>query len=208
MDLPTYVVGAGGHATVVIGLLRTLGHDITGVLDDDPASHGAEVSGISVLGSSTVLGDAPARAVFAIGNNGVRKRIAAAYPDVEWLTLIHPAAIVHETVTVGTGTVVVAAAILQPHASVGRHCIINTASIVDHETVVGDFVHVATGARLAGRVTLEDEVFCGAGSVVIPERRVGEGSIVGAGAVVVRDIPPHVTAVGVPARVIKHHTED
>jgi acetyltransferase EpsM len=40
---------------------------------------------------------------------------------------------------------------------------------------------------------------------LIEKVKVGEWSIIGAGAVVVQDIPPRVTAVGVPARIIKHH---
>jgi acetyltransferase EpsM len=43
----------------------------------------------------------------------------------------------------------------------------------------------------------------GIGVSVIQGIRIGRGVIIGAGAVVIEDIPDHVTAVGVPARVIK-----
>jgi len=37
--------------------------------------------------------------------------------------------------------------------------------------------------------------------------RVGEWSIVGAGAAVVKDVPPNVTVVGIPARVMRTRPE-
>lgn len=47
---------------------------------------------------------------------------------------------------------------------------------------------------------LEDGVSVGAGARVLGPITVGRGSRIGANAVVVRDVPPGVTAVGVPAR--------
>lgn len=50
--------------------------------------------------------------------------------------------------------------------------------------VIGANVKVGTGAKIVGPVTI------------------GDGASVGANAVVVDDVPPHATAVGVPARII------
>jgi len=47
--------------------------------------------------------------------------------------------------------------------------------------------------------------YIGMGANVIQGITIGPWSTIGAGAVVICDIPPHVTAVGVPARVIKIH---
>ena len=47
----------------------------------------------------------------------------------------------------------------------------------------------------------------GTKATIIPGITIGEWSIIGAGAVVVRDIPPHCTAVGVPAKPIKFHKD-
>jgi acetyltransferase-like isoleucine patch superfamily enzyme len=52
-------------------------------------------------------------------------------------------------------------------------------------------------------VRLGDGVDLGTGAVIIQNRSIGEWSVIGAGAVVTTDIPAHVTAVGVPCRVIK-----
>jgi acetyltransferase-like isoleucine patch superfamily enzyme len=42
----------------------------------------------------------------------------------------------------------------------------------------------------------------GAGAVIRQGIQIGDGAVVGAGAVVVKDVPPGVTVVGVPARVL------
>ena len=52
---------------------------------------------------------------------------------------------------------------------------------------------------------MESGVHIGTGASVVPGVTIGRRSIVGAGAVVVDDLPPGVTAVGVPARPIKIH---
>jgi acetyltransferase-like isoleucine patch superfamily enzyme len=61
-------------------------------------------------------------------------------------------------------------------------------------------VTVSPGALVNGNVRLDEGVFVGTGAVVTPGRHVGEGARIGAGAVVVDDVPPGVTARGVPAR--------
>jgi serine O-acetyltransferase len=61
---------------------------------------------------------------------------------------------------------------------------------------------VTIGAERRQSPVLGDDVFVGAGAKIIGPVTVGTGSKVGANAVVVRDVPPHSTVVGVPARVV------
>jgi acetyltransferase EpsM len=148
--------------------------------------------------------DGVERAVIAVGDNHARRRLAetlaAALPACAYPTVVHPAATVHPSATLGEGTVVFAGCVVQPDARLGRHVILNTAATVDHDCRLGDFVHAAPGSRLAGRAEIEDGVLLGIGSAVLPGRRVGAWATVGAGGVVVEDIAAGVVAVGVPAR--------
>jgi acetyltransferase-like isoleucine patch superfamily enzyme len=57
--------------------------------------------------------------------------------------------------------------------------------------------------HIAGNVTLGEGCFIGIGASIIQQCSIGEATIIGAGATVVGDLEAHVTAVGVPARVIK-----
>jgi sugar O-acyltransferase (sialic acid O-acetyltransferase NeuD family) len=212
------VIGAGGHAAEVcsyVGDLSRAGHGVRllGCIDDyKPAgSH----DGVDVLGDFTVLADLLRRerdawCLTAVGDNGARRRLvarteAAGEGRVRWWTLRHPAAIVGADADIGPGTLVAPGAIVTARVRIGAHVIVNVRASVSHDASVGDFVNINPGAVVAGNAWLGDASFVGAGAAVIDRVSVGAGTIVGAGAAVIRDLPAHVTAVGVPARVIRHH---
>jgi sugar O-acyltransferase (sialic acid O-acetyltransferase NeuD family) len=201
------VLGAGGHAKVVIATLQAAGFTVAAVFDDDQTKRGNLLLGVEVRGTlADFVGSSYHHAVIAIGNNITRKRLAEALQSqlqtVEWVSVIHPQTCVHPSVRLGAGTVVFAGVVVQPDTVIGAHTIINTGASVDHDCAIGDFVHIAPGVRLAGDVKVDRGAFVGIGAAVIPGRRVGEWATVGAGAAVVKDIPARVTAVGVPARVL------
>lgn len=206
MSTAVAVIGAGGHAKVVIGTLQAAGYTVGGVFDDDPTKWGTEILGVPIIGAvQEITRTGLAQAVIAIGDNAVRQKLARQWNDLRWVSVVHPHAWVHPSVEIGAGSVIFAGAVVQPEAKIGEHVIINTGATVDHECTVADFSHIAPGAHLAGRVVIEEGVFVGMGSSVIQGCRVGAWSIIGAGAVVVHDLPAHVTAVGLPARVIREH---
>jgi len=202
---PVWIIGAGGHAKVVIDTLRTLGtFDVLGVLDDDPLRLGTEVLRVPVRGETShesIDRFGIEEAIIAIGCNRARAVVAGRLAGrVSWATAIHPTAHLAPGVRIGEGTVVFAGAIVQPGSVIGRHVIINTACSVDHDGSIEDFVHIAPGVRLAGNVQVGVGVLLGIGCCVIPERTIGAWATIGAGSVVVSDVPPGVTAKGIPAK--------
>ncbi|MGH2549980.1 MAG: serine O-acetyltransferase, partial [Thermomicrobiales bacterium] len=50
--------------------------------------------------------------------------------------------------------------------------------------------------------TLGDNIIVGVGSKVLGAITIGDGARIGGGSVVLKDVPPHTTAVGVPARAV------
>jgi sugar O-acyltransferase (sialic acid O-acetyltransferase NeuD family) len=195
-----WILGAGGHAKVVIATARAAGFHEIAVADDDGARLGTTLLGARVEASlQEIASDPTVRAVLAIGDNRTRARLGGS-ARCELVTLVHPSAVVHDSVVLGAGSVVFAGCVIQPDTTIGRHAIVNTAASIDHDCVLGSAVHVAPGTRLAGNVTLGDGVFLGIGAVVIPGCSIGAWTRVGAGAAVVHDLPPEITAIGVPAR--------
>ena len=58
----------------------------------------------------------------------------------------------------------------------------------------------AEGLEFGRPVTLGADVWIGGGAIVLPGVTVGDGAVIGAGAVVTRDVAPHTTVAGNPAR--------
>jgi sugar O-acyltransferase (sialic acid O-acetyltransferase NeuD family) len=199
------VIGAGGHAKVVVSTMIAAGIGIKAILDDDPGKWGNKLFGVKIDGPiSSWDGEEKEPAVLAIGDNSTRMKFARLLGGRMWRIVIHPHTYIHPTVQIGEGTVVFAGAIIQPDVRIGAHCIINSGATIDHDSVIGDYAHVAPGVNLAGNVRLGDGVFLGIGSAVIVGKHVGEWTVVGAGAVVVTDLPAHAVAAGLPAKVISY----
>jgi UDP-perosamine 4-acetyltransferase len=204
------IVGAGGHGRVVLDILRTAGgHRVVGFLDANPDLHGTDVAGVPVLGHLNVLPKLKARgisgAIVAIGDNRVRQRYAdkLTAAGLELVQAIHPSAVISSTARIGRNVVVAPGAIVCTDARIADGAIINTAATVDHECDVGQAAFLAPGARLGGRVTVGEGAFVGIGAGVLPCLSIGAHAVVGGGALVRDDVPPGVTVVGVPARVVK-----
>jgi len=193
------VLGAGGHAAVIVSTLHAMGRTVAALFDDSPENWGNNVLGVPIRGPIAAVRDSTCtHAIIGVGNNGTRKRISHEI-EIEWTTAVHPFSWVHPDVTLGPGSVVFAGGIVQPGATVGAHVILNTKASVDHHCHVGDYAHIAV-AHLAGGASIGEGVFLALGSVVLPGRHVGDWAVVGAGAVVTKNVAPSTTVVGVPAQ--------
>lgn len=181
-------------------------YEALGFIDDNAALHGRSFHDLPVLGAMDWLLARPeVGVVVGIGAPAVRSRITEVLRQNgnPLPTLVHPTATVGCGVTLGEGTLICHHAVLTTDLVLGRGVIVNVGAVISHDVRVGDFATINPLTSLSGNVTLGAGVDCGSGVRVIPGVTVGEGTILGAGAVVTRDLPSHVTAVGVPARVIK-----
>ena len=200
-----YLIGAGGHAKVILALLEEQGRKCLGIYDDNKALWGKTLYGVPVIGAVNELTDENGiSAVIAIGNNNVRKSIAEKFRNLHWATLIHPHSWVHRSVKIQKGTVVFAGTVIQPDVCIGKHTIINTSASIDHDCCIGNYCHIAPGCHLAGSVSIGDNTLLGAGITVIPRVSITANTVVGAGAAVVDNISHSGTYIGLPARLVSH----
>ena len=205
------VLGAGGHGRMVLACLRAAGVvRVVGFTDPDEALWSKEVGGVPVFGGDDRLPKLAGQGVdaFAVGlgeGPNTRRRLfdVARGVGLAPLRVIHPTALVDETVRLGEGCQVMPRAVINPGATVGTQVLVNTAAVLEHDCVVGDHAHVASGAVLSGGVVVDDGALVGTGATVLAGVRIGAGALVGAGAVVIRDVAPDETVVGVPARPIE-----
>lgn len=211
------IVGAGGHARVLAEIVQlTDEYQLVGFTDRDP--HGKEKENLPrpVLGSDDILplllSEGVKCAVLGVGAVGVNELTKSLFQMIAHLgflqpALVHPSAYVCPTAELGRGSVVMAKAVISTNARLGNNVTVNSGGIIEHDSVIGNHVHVATGAFLGGGVIVGPESHIGIGTSVVQGKKIGHGSLIGAGSVVVHDIPDHVTAFGVPARIVRKDPE-
>ncbi|PKM19393.1 transferase hexapeptide (six repeat-containing protein) [Rheinheimera pacifica] len=201
------IIGASGHGKVVADAARSccLWKDI--VFYDDAWPAKTRNGNSDIVGNTQSLLDLDDRPdiIVAIGNNKVRlakqqQLIAVGFTAA---TVVHPRAVVSVAAVIGSGSVVMAGAVVNADAVVGVASIVNSNAVVEHDCVLGDAVHISPGACLAGGVIVGEFSWIGIGASAIQLKRIGKNVKVGAGAAVVNDLPDGVTAVGVPAKIIK-----
>lgn len=192
--------GASGHGKVILDIFKANGLKPDAIWDDAPKGL---FCGYTV--SPPQLDDKKDKSVvISIGDNNTRKMIAGRIEtSCNFLTAVHPRAVLAESSSVGPGTVVMANAVINADSKIGKHVIINTGAVVEHDCLVADFVHISPNATLCGNVSVGEGTHIGAGVVVIPGINIGSWCKIGAGAVVIRDVPDGSTVVGNPGRIIK-----
>jgi sugar O-acyltransferase (sialic acid O-acetyltransferase NeuD family) len=218
---PLIIVGAGGFGTEALWVVNAMNdsgqHDfiweMKGFADDNPTLKGQIYCGHPVLGTSKEIADMSLPEMFfhcAISRNRQRKRVADLLEDsgLRPATLIHPTVVIAQDVSIGEGAYVGAGSILAPSARIGRHVLINTLAGVGHHSFLGDFCQLCPGAKVNGYCTVDKLAFIGSNAALQPGVTVGEGATVGANSFVVRRVEPHVTVMGVPARIISRPAKD
>ena len=199
------ILGAGGHAKVIIDLIKSQNRDGVHIeLLDDALLPETTILGTKIKGSISDCIKYPenTKFVIGIGNNQIRKEISQKY-HLNYISLIHPSAVIGSNVKIGIGTVVMANVVINCESKIGNHCIINTAASVDHECEIEDYVHVSPGAHLGGNVRVGETSWIGIGACIKNNVSVSKNSIIGAGTVVIQDVLGYHVVVGNPARIIK-----
>ncbi len=210
-------MGAGGHAREIVevfldGSSKGEGWPVLGYIDENPASHGKTLDGLPVLGNFRWfegVDRGEVQVICAVGTPQVAHELVQKALDLglEFCKAVSPLAHVSPFARLGRGVMLFAHSVINTGAEIGDFSTLNLAATVSHDTVVGPFCNINPGVHLAGNVRVEEGCYIGMGANIIQGVTIGAWSIIGAGTVVVKDIPPNVTAVGVPAKVIKTREE-
>lgn len=209
------IFGGGGFAREVAWLVADINLQlpedarwkILGFIEHTNERVGSFLNGIPIIDPSDLKREfSDLYAVAAIGSTNLRERAVeqAGSLGFRFATLIHPEVKMDATtVEIGHGCIVCAGNILTVNIKIGNHVIVNIDCTVGHDSIIEDFVTISPGCHLSGYTSVRRGAYIGTGAVTVERHEVGRNAIVGAGAVVVKDIPPDVTAVGIPARPIK-----
>lgn len=206
-DLPVIVVGAGRHAKVVIDALKSCGRKVICAIEVDQQKLGTEILGVSVRDENSVLkmySSASIELANGVGSIDVpiaRKKIYSSFKKAgfTFATIIHPTAMIADSVYLEEGAQVMMGAVLQSGVRIDANGLVNTGAQLDHDCWVGEHSHIAPGVTLSGSVRVGACSHIGTASVVIQLVTIGERAMVGAGSVLLSDIPAGGRYAGYPA---------
>jgi len=202
------IVGAGGFGRELYGWLWDClpkeKYRLKGFLCQDERElqgHGIDAP---VCGEPATYEPQPNdRFLLAVGDVAARRRVVESLcsRNAQFLTMIHPTAVVASTAQIGQGVVLYPNTVVSNCADVADFVLLNLYSSAGHDSKVGRHSAVSPYATLNGFAVIEEDVFLGTHSTVGPRIRVGRQSKVCANTAVLQDVPPNSFVFGVPGKV-------
>ncbi len=106
--------------------------------------------------------------------------------------------VVEDDVEIGANVCIDRAAMGETRIGTGAK--IDDLVYIAHNVTVGPGALIMAGSAVAGNVSVGEDAELAPGAIVRNNCKIGHGARVGMGAVVVKDVPPNLTVIGVPAR--------
>lgn len=207
------ILGAGGHARVIVDCLQQMrGVWIYGILERDQSQWGKTVWEVPILGGDELLSGMKKKkigyfvvGVGGIGDNRPRRKLfeIGQANGLKPLIVKHPSSVCSKWACVGSGCQLLAKSVVNPGAELGVNVIVNTGAIVEHDCKIELHVHISPGAVLCGGVHVGMGAHIGAGATIRQGIHIGERAVVGMGAVVVKNVLAGSVVAGVPAHIMR-----
>ena len=193
---PLVIIGGGGHASVLVDILRKQQRNILAVVSPDDIYSRAVFVGINHLKHDDDILAFPPEQIGLVNGIGVLPKsrlkkklneyfIALGY---EFETVISDLASVSPFATIENGVQILHGAIVQTGSLIREHSIINSGVIIEHDCSIGKYNHISPNATLCGGVTTKENVYIGAAATVIQNIIIEKNSIVGAGVVITKNV--------------------
>lgn len=211
------IYGASGHSKMIVDIIlknkdykfigfidsfkpintKVYGYDIKGGLDELP----------NLINEYSIDG-----IIIGIGDNYTRRHayelISGIAPDIEFVSAVHPSAVLANDVIIPRGTVIMAGAVLNAASKVGEFCILNTKSSLGHDSTMANFSSLASGATTGGNVHIGLNSAICLRAAIIQNVSIGDHSVVGAGSLVLHSIGDRKLAYGNPITTLKNRKID
>ncbi|OUR92451.1 hypothetical protein A9Q81_16660 [Gammaproteobacteria bacterium 42_54_T18] len=201
MNKPLLIIGGGGHASVLVDILRQQKREILGIVSPDMDVTRKVFQGIRHYSNDDDILNFESDSIMLVNGigslpyNNLREKIYRKFNllGYEFETVVASNAIVSDYVILGEGVQIITGAIVQVNVRIGSNTIVNTGTIVEHDCNIGENNHIAPGVTLSGQVVTCECVHIGSGATVIQNVRVGANSVVAAGAVLGKNLQPNTT---------------
>lgn len=205
------VIGASGHAKVITDIIEENGqNEIFGFIDSFKKI-GTKILGYEVIGDERqipylIKKEGITKGIIAIGDNWLRKemfkKIKAISHNFEYVSAIHPSAIISNYSTIGRGVAIMAGAVINAEARVEDFSIVNTKASLGHESILKKYGSLSSGVIVGGSVHIGPFTAISIGATIINNISIGKHSVIGAGAVVTKNIGNFQVVYGIPAKFV------
>jgi len=190
------IIGAGGHASVLLDILIEQETNVLGYVSPSSADNKKLFSGLEWFKDDIDIlqfDSAKIELVNGIGSlpkNYLRNDLYSKFKKLgySFAKVVSKKAFVSSHAFLEEGVQVMQGVVIQAGTNIGYNSIVNTGSTVDHDCSIGSNNHIAPGVTISGQVTSKENVHFGTGSSVIQSILINENVIVGAGATIVRDV--------------------
>ena len=208
------IVGAGGFGREIASWAVSVAHerswDFAGFLDQDPQALDGFRNSQGIIADPNVYDPEPEdRLIPAIADPKTKLAVCRTLEEKggHFTSLVHPTALIGANCTIARGVVLCPYVTLTCDIEIGSFVTVNAHSTIGHDAIVDDGCTLSSHCDVTGNIHLMEGVLMGSHSSIIPRLTVGKFARIGAGSVVMRNVPEHVTVVGVPAKTLMKHDD-
>ncbi len=196
MNKPIVLIGSGGHASVLLDILKGQGQNIRYIVSPNVDCKRRVFEGIDVFNNDDDVFKLNKNEVILINGigsmpgNTLREMIYHKFTNMgyQFGRVISDQALISTYATLSDDTQVIGSSIIHSGTAIGKNTIINTSSVIDHDCSIGDHNHIAPSATLSGGVKTRSNVHVGTGANIIQNISIGMDVVIGAGVTITNNI--------------------
>lgn len=206
--MKTIIIGAGGFGREILDTIYQINflkpkYELIGFIDNG-IKKGTIVNDLVVLGNDDVLKDyRDVNLIIGVGNPMLRQKIYNRYKDqFNFLTIIHPTAIVSKYAQIDDCVVIQSFCIIAANVHLKKGVSVNARSGIGHDSIVDDFVSIQSFCDITGANKIGKLCFLGTGVKIIPGLILASECYICAGAVIFKSVNKKSKLLGNPAKTI------
>ncbi len=192
------IIGAGGHAAEIRDYIAhhnksqvNKGIEVVGYLDDDESNYHHYNYSEPYLGSiKEYKFDKSKFYLMGIANLAFRRTIIEKFiaSGAEFVSLIHPTALISPSAKIGKGVVISHNASVGPKAIIGDYCVLNSRCTIGHDSVLGQYNFIGPQVAISGNTIIGNENMLGTNCCTIPSTKIGDKNKIAAGMVLYKSV--------------------
>ncbi len=201
------IVGAGGFGREILSYTKTCINagakwQVKGFIDDNlDALKNYNCSAKILCKISEYTPSENDFLIIAIGKPQIKKQVIESLKTkgAKFESLIHPSAIIGESVELGEGVVICPFVSIPCDAKIGNFTIINTLTTIGHDASIGAYTTLSAHCDVTGFVNLGEGVFFASSVTTVPSANIGDWTSVGINSFVIKNVKPSTSVFGNPA---------